>query len=82
MEAIGTILRLLRESRGLTVQSAAEAIGVHRATIYAWEAGDKLPEPEPLSRAVDLYAASKEQRDQLAHLRAYGTPSSPAGEVA
>jgi transcriptional regulator with XRE-family HTH domain len=72
VEAIGTILRALRESKGLTVQAAAEAIGVHRATIYAWEAGDKLPEPTPLARAVDLYEAPQEERDRIARLRAYG----------
>ena len=40
---IAETLRALRESRGLSVQELADAVGVHRGTIYRIEAGEFWP---------------------------------------
>lgn len=67
------ILKSLRERAGLTVQAAADKLGVHRATIYAWEGTDgKIPEPEKLRAAMDAYGATDEERAKIAALRAFG----------
>lgn len=78
------ILKRLRERAGLPVREAAEHIGVTRATVYAWEAGEKQPDPPALRAAMDLYSASVEERDEVARLRAFGpdpTDDAPPAEA-
>ena len=72
LEAISAILRTLRTARQLTVPESAARIGVHKSTVYAWEAAAKLPEPAQLRRAVVVYDADQTVRARLAWLRGYG----------
>ena len=76
---MGSILRALRERRGLTVAEAAGWLGLTRATIYTWEGDAKKPDPASLRAAMDLYGATAEERDEVARLRAFGPDSPPAG---
>lgn len=73
------LLKILRERNGLSCAAAAEKIGVKRQAIYQWEWGTKVPEPENLAKACDVYGASSAERTRLAHLRAFG--SEPAAEA-
>lgn len=72
---MGSILRTLRERRGLGVADAAALIGVTRATVYAWEGGEKEPDKPALRSACDVYAATDDERAELARLRAFGPTS-------
>ncbi len=72
------ILRKLRERSGLSVPEAAEKLRVTRATVYAWEAGGKLPDPLNLRAAMELYGATPDECDKVAHLRAFGPDDAPA----
>ena len=74
-----TILKKLRERASLTVREAAEALGVQRATVYAWEGGDKMPEPASLRAAMDLYGATPGERAAVAQLRAFGPDDAAVG---
>lgn len=76
---MGTFLRHLRTRAGLDVDAAAERLGVARATVYAWEAGDKEPGKENLSALMDLYAATADERVQAAVYRAYGVEPTVIG---
>lgn len=67
-----TLLRSLREARGLKVADVADKLGVVRGTIYAWEAGEKLPDPVNLRALADVYEATETERADLARLRAFG----------
>lgn len=75
---MGAILQTLRERAALTVIEAAERIGVTRTIVYAWERGDKAPDPENLTKACDVYGASPGERMRLAHLRAFGSEPTEA----
>lgn len=75
---MGQILQMLRERSGLSVRQAADGIGVTRATVYAWEAGQKQPDPPALRGAMDLYAATDDERAEVARLRAFGPDPSAA----
>lgn len=66
------LLRSLRQRAGLSVVEAAARIGVTRATVYAWESGDKEPEKDNLSALARVYEATEEERVRLAIARAYG----------
>jgi transcriptional regulator with XRE-family HTH domain len=77
VEAIADILRELRVARGFDVATAAEEIGVHRSTVYAWEAAEKTPEPAQLCKAVQVYEAPKPVQDRLAYLRGFGVEPTP-----
>jgi len=69
---MSTLLRTLRLRAGLTVEEAATRIGVTRATVYAWEAGDKEPDKDSLRAAAAAYDATEEERVSLAIARAFG----------
>ena len=75
-----TLLKKLRERSGLTVQEAAEKIGVHRATLYTWE--DDPPGrragAEALRSLLDLYRASQDERVSVALLFALNEAPQPA----
>ena len=47
--------REVRETAGLSVQDAAEALGVHRNTITRWESGERIPTAVDLLNLVHLY---------------------------
>jgi transcriptional regulator with XRE-family HTH domain len=52
----GKLLAKRRKAAGLTLKEVADAVGVTKANVYQWEAGNWLPEPgllEPLAQAID-----------------------------
>ncbi len=55
-------LKALRIAAGKTVRDVREALGVPKATAYAWESEGARPEPEQLQRLLDLFEASDEDR--------------------
>lgn len=58
---VGGRLRDLREKRRLSVVQLAEAVGVHRQTVYSWEAGDSWPGLDDwlkISSALDLHVST------------------------
>jgi DNA-binding XRE family transcriptional regulator len=69
-----TILTDLRVAAGLTPEAAAERLNVHRATIYAWEAGSAIPSRENCRAIVAAYNATDEQAADLARAVAFGGP--------
>jgi transcriptional regulator with XRE-family HTH domain len=72
------LLRTLRQRAGLTVEEAAARIGVTRATVYAWEAGDKEPDKDSLRAAATAYDATEDERVRLAVARAFGVDAADA----
>lgn len=76
-------IKTLREDAGLKVANVVERLGVARASVYAWEAGDHQPEPGTLLDLLDLYRPS--DADQLVVWRLFGgatAQDAPAVEVA
>ena len=47
--------REVREAAGLSVQEAADKLGVHRNTITRWESGERIPTAVDLLNLVHLY---------------------------
>ena len=47
---LGADLRQLRERHGLTADALGARIGSSGSAVCRWEAGNRLPRPEPLSR--------------------------------
>lgn len=52
----------LQQLRNMAVPALAEALGVHPATVYAWEAGTKLPDPMHLDAFLQIVKASDDQQ--------------------
>jgi len=50
--------REAREAAGVSVQQAAELLGVHRNTITRWESGERIPSAVDLLNLVHLYKLS------------------------
>lgn len=44
-EAVAETLRRRREALGKSALDIARALGVHRSTVYRWEAGAAIPAP-------------------------------------
>lgn len=55
-----TLFTLLREKSGLTVQEAAERLGISLATAYRWERGDR-PNPEALRQLETIAGVRRTQ---------------------
>ena len=47
--------REVREAAGLSVQDAADGLGVHRNTLTRWESGERIPTAVDLLNLVHLY---------------------------
>lgn len=47
--------RTARESAGLTVKQAAQALGVSIVSVYKWERGENYPEGRRLNSIANLY---------------------------
>lgn len=47
-----------RETKNLTQQDAATALGVKRSTVSMWETGQSLPRAEMLLKIAKLYGCS------------------------
>jgi len=54
-------LREIRESKGLTLKEIADEIGVHFATISAWENGRKEPRPKNKIKLAAIYNCKVEE---------------------
>ena len=52
-------LMVLRKKAGLTVEEAAEQIGVSAATIYAWERATNAPHIWSLPKISGIYKVNK-----------------------
>ena len=52
-------LRALRKKAGLTVEEAAEQIGVASTTLYEWEQGRKMPNLRKLPKISEIYKVKK-----------------------
>ena len=50
-------LEAARVNAGLTQEALAEAIGVHRSTIYNWEKGKTSPDSKHLKRLSEITGA-------------------------
>jgi transcriptional regulator with XRE-family HTH domain len=46
--------RLLRESRGISLETLASEVGVTRAAVSRWESGEREPRPVNLARYLTL----------------------------
>ena len=57
MKDYGLLLKTVRESRGMTQEQAAEAVGVSVDSWYAYEANRRLPAPETVNRICDALEA-------------------------
>lgn len=66
----GDRIRELREGRALTARVVAERLGIARATLYAWEAGDHQPDAAPLAALIALYGCDEATELRLWRLRA------------
>lgn len=64
---LGSTITRLRESAGFTVPQVAEALGVSRTTVYAWEgrAGIRRPEADHLRALMDLLSVPADERPQV-----------------
>jgi len=52
-------LMVLREKAGLTVEEAAEKIGVHWTSVYDWERARKRPDIRKLPKISEIYKVKK-----------------------
>lgn len=52
-ERLGDALRLLRESRGLSQRSVAEALGVEPSVVSGWERGRRQPSLKRFGQLAD-----------------------------
>ena len=55
---IGDILKSLRQSRGITAKSVAEALGILPDTYRSYETGRREPNLEIVSKLADFYGVS------------------------
>lgn len=61
-----TFAALLADARKRRSQEeAADAIGVHRNTIFRWERGDAIPDAGQLARLAAFYGLTDEERIAL-----------------
>lgn len=74
---MATLLKDLRTRRDLSAKAAADALSVHPATVWAWEAGDKRPNIKTLRRLIDLYQPTPTERARLIELRVIGAEPEP-----
>lgn len=56
--SFGRNLQALRQGAGLTQDQVAEAFGISRAAVIAWEKNKNFPEAEKLQRLADLLGCS------------------------
>ncbi len=58
--AFGAKLNRLRRERGLTLADVANALGVSKPTVWAWEKGKAKPVPERLDAIAEVLGTSRE----------------------
>jgi HTH-type transcriptional regulator, competence development regulator len=79
--ALGYLLRVLREERGLSLRELAQLAGIDHAYIYRLESGDKeSPSDEVLTKLIRALKAPRREADMLRYIAAH--PETDAGLVA
>lgn len=78
MNDMSALLYELRTRAGLRAEEAAAAVGVHPATVWAWEAGKREPDKAVLRRVIETYNPSPDERARLIELRALGPETTTA----
>jgi HTH-type transcriptional regulator, competence development regulator len=70
--ALGFLLRILREERGLSLRELAQLAGIDHAYIHRLETGDKeSPSEEALSKLLRALKAPKREAEMLRYLAAH-----------
>lgn len=69
---LGSLLRSLRESKGLTTEQAAQRLGFSRSKVSRLENGKRGASQYDVSQLCDLYEVDDEQRARLGELAAEG----------
>ena len=64
----------LRLFAGITVLEVSRELRVSPGIVNRWERGEVRPRPSHLAALMRFYRASQEERDDVAHLAAFGTP--------
>ncbi|MEU0951197.1 Scr1 family TA system antitoxin-like transcriptional regulator [Streptomyces niveus] len=65
LRLLGADLRARREAAGVTLEAAAESLGVHRATVSRLERAHTGPNPKIVSELLHLYGAPKEEAEAV-----------------
>lgn len=60
-EPFGSKLNRIRRERGLTLADVADALGVSKPTVWAWEKGKARPLPERLDAIADVLGVSSDE---------------------
>lgn len=65
LEVFGLNLRRLRRGRGLTLAHVADAVGVSKPSVWAWENGKCRPHPARIDRIAAVLGAQPEDLAEL-----------------
>lgn len=57
-ESIGSAIRRLRETRGMTLAEVSRSIGVSRAAVNSWETARTVPTAEKVWCLADFFGVS------------------------
>lgn len=57
---LGLMLKRLRQRRGFSLAHVADELGVSKVSVWAWENGKCLPQPERIAGIVSLLGAQSE----------------------
>lgn len=71
-DSLGVRLNRLRRERGLTLAQVADALGVSKPTVWAWEKGKARPLPERLSAIADVLGVAESELSE-AHANGEGS---------
>ena len=78
--ALGSLIRFLRDQRGLSLRELGRLAGVDHAYIHRLETGTKeAPSAEVLAKLTKALKAAKRESEMLPYLAAH--PETPAGLV-
>ena len=73
-------LKTLRKAQGLTLEGAAEKLGVSRQTVAKWENGETAPDLENCVKLSELYGVTIDSMVRAAENREERKPMEPAGK--
>jgi transcriptional regulator with XRE-family HTH domain len=62
----------LRLFAGISVLEVSRELRVSPGIVNRWERGEARPRPSHLAALMRVYRASQEERDDVAHLAAFG----------
>lgn len=60
-EAFGSQINRLRRERGMTLADVADALGVSKPTVWAWEKGKARPLPERIGAIAQVLGVSEQE---------------------